>query len=356
MMVCHKCDNPPCVNPDHLWLGTSAENTADRDRKGRTAFGDRVDPLVRKAGAQRGVITRRKTMKGRPHWSSYAPDRIARGSRSGPYITKTVSGALSGEFSLGTLADNALVACDVATAICTPRAGIATDLTAMSGWPSGLDMTELGYVNGVTSAIQTQIDGKVGGAASLTSASVIPRVSSSGVLGPSKMTCTASPATCQIYDDTAATGASTVDVRAGAGQSTMRLLGFLNNAGAVMSNIGHQGDWETYDPSNGKFKSDSAYTGQLFSSDLAVGWNATDDLNSLSVDAGISRNSAGVVEVNNGTPGSLRDLRARNVILTTSTPASASATGVAGTIAWDASYIYVATSTDTWKRAALSTW
>ena len=38
------------------------------------------------------------------------------------------------------------------------------------------------------------------------------------------------------------------------------------------------------------------------------------------------------------------------------TPASASATGAAGTISWDASYIYVCTATNTWKRAAIATW
>lgn len=39
-----------------------------------------------------------------------------------------------------------------------------------------------------------------------------------------------------------------------------------------------------------------------------------------------------------------------------STPASASATGTAGTITWDSSYVYVCTATNTWKRVAIATW
>ncbi len=41
MCVCHRCDTPACVNPDHLFLGTNQDNMDDREKKNRQAKGVR---------------------------------------------------------------------------------------------------------------------------------------------------------------------------------------------------------------------------------------------------------------------------------------------------------------------------
>lgn len=54
LFVCHHCDNPPCVRPDHLFLGTQADNVRDKIAKGRQPRGD-------------------------AHYSRRTPDRVRRG-------------------------------------------------------------------------------------------------------------------------------------------------------------------------------------------------------------------------------------------------------------------------------------
>lgn len=60
MLVCHTCDNPLCVNPDHLWLGTNKDNSDDKIRKGRQARGSQI--AVSKL-TEEGVVEMRKDMK-----------------------------------------------------------------------------------------------------------------------------------------------------------------------------------------------------------------------------------------------------------------------------------------------------
>jgi hypothetical protein len=86
MRVLHRCDNPRCVRPDHLFLGTQLDNIADMDRKGRrrTVRGDAHH--ARRPGARIGERNGR---------SRLTPDdvRRIRAMRAGGAMYKDIASA-----------------------------------------------------------------------------------------------------------------------------------------------------------------------------------------------------------------------------------------------------------------------
>lgn len=97
LLVCHHCDNKLCTNPQHLFLGTHADNNRDCIRKGRNATGDRnglrkhpernpallyPERLARgeKSGARLHPESR---PRGDQNGARLHPERLARGERQG---------------------------------------------------------------------------------------------------------------------------------------------------------------------------------------------------------------------------------------------------------------------------------
>lgn len=119
-----------------------------------------------------------------------------------------------------------------------------------------------------------------------------------------------------------------------AGTSAVNRSAFGNDASAVACTFDVYGSNHASKPNHVEFRNN-------FDSTLAIGTNASNDLTFVT---GGGATFSSTLTVTGDT------------ILATKTPASASATGTAGTVAWDEFYVYVCVATDTWKRAAIATW
>ena len=109
MLICHRCDNPPYVNPAHLFLGTAQDNSDDATRKGRSAFGERngmsrpevrarhrqatraAAPLTRRPGALNGgaKLSEDEALAMRAEWDKAVQE--GRAGRLRPVTTEKIA-------------------------------------------------------------------------------------------------------------------------------------------------------------------------------------------------------------------------------------------------------------------------
>lgn len=133
--------------------------------------------------------------------------------------------------------------------------------------------------------------------------------------------CSNTNGTARFFDQSI-TGATKVEIDAGVAQASAPLVAIKNSGGTIVSQFGGDGNYTNF--SGGIPYLSLAGGSMLLGNSQAVAFNSTPDLTSVSLDACLERNTIGVLEIDNCTPGTYRDLVARNVTVT-----SGSGTGTA---------------------------
>lgn len=119
-----------------------------------------------------------------------------------------------------------------------------------------------------------------------------------------------------FFDNTPTTGFTQPVIQAGAGQGSHPLMVFLNNAGQSELVVGAFGDINEFATPSGKIKVQINVPSVTLSSDAILKFENTDDVNTGTVDAGVSRISAGLLGIGNGTAGDFTgSLKATNLTL-----------------------------------------
>jgi len=189
----------------------------------------------------------------------------------------------------------------------------------------------------------------VQGFSSLTTAGSNVYVTGLGTIGQDTSFTRSAAGRYTLYDATPTTGVTTLTVRAGAGNSASNDI--FNVWDGTSKFLRVRGDGTTFfsgisSASDGIGANNS---GWYLGSSASIQWANTATYYGTK-DLGLTRDAAGRLRVSDGSTG------LGQIMIASSTPASAAATCAAGTVVWDSGFVYVCVAKDTWKRAAIATW